>query len=270
MFNYTKLIFAGIAVFSNFIPCFSQNMEIEGVWFNERNCFLEIINEKKRCSISNGSNFFVLGYGPYTINNDTLSIFDGIYNPQHELQFKLKLSSKTQLELLPINNESKTFLDKDTLLVLTKQGFIIDNSIDFEEITYHISTCEGPCQAIHIRINAKGEVFLVREPLFEDRKKGLKAGYFYGKLKKVELKELKQLLTQCNLRNLNFDNLYFVNASVTVLVIYFNGTKKYLKSDNPPPITASLTNYLNYINQHTIFRESNKKFEFEGLDDFKF
>jgi hypothetical protein len=248
MFDFSRTFRTVFLTFFYITTYFCQNIGIEGLFYNGINDYLKIAKNENQCLILNKEIYIK---NSRTVKKDTPLIFD------------IKSNDSIQLEQLPVDKTSKIFVKTDTVLNLSKQDCVFDSSFKFEQITYHVSDCEGDCQAKHLRINAKGDVFLLRETADIFKKKPLKSGSFYAKLSTPELENLVRILKSSNLQSINSDNVDCCDFQTITLIVYFNGQKKYYKSTNPPPAMNSLINKLNEISENSIFLESHKKYIFE-------
>ncbi len=144
----------------------------------------------------------------------------------------------------------------------------------FEKIIFHTSACYGFCPVYHLEVNAKKEIKLLANEVFEldsvenyklDQKK---IGSFYGKLDQKRFTKLNDALRKIGLDQLKFDGQTCCDGSIITIIVYYQGKKKIFRSMFPPQEAQNLISILYEICQKSNLKRAKSKFsiEDEGSD----
>lgn len=193
------------------------------------------------------------------IYGDTLSFQSRFYSSETNYEklyierYDLKIISLTKKELKvePISSLSKEFFHNRKRIVLIKQEFNVDKSINFEKLIYHSTTCYGNCPKIEMEIDSDKNIYLSAEFYKNNTFNQIdsaRSGTFSGKVPEPQFNELILLLQTCSLKTLVFPKRMGADAPVTTIIVYFNGEKKHLKSMFPPIISEKLIRHLFELN----------------------
>lgn len=205
------------------------------------------------------------------IYGDTLSFQSRYYSSETNYEklyierYDLKIISLTKKELIvePISSLSKDLFHNRKRIELIKQEFNVDNTINFEKLIYHSTTCYGNCPRIEMEIDGDQNIYLSAEFYKNNTFNQIdsaRSGTFRGKIPDPLFNELIQLLQTCSLKTIVFPKRRGADAPVTTIIVYFNGEKKYLKSMFPPIISEKLIRYLFELNTKIkLFRTSEKR-----------
>ena len=212
-----------------------------GAWITPQNEFLEIKDTTNKYDNSNhlgvkgrdeGMAVFLFG--------DTLSFqkryyssatnYEKLYIDRYDL--KILKSNDSVLIVVPASQLSiKFFKDKDTLN-FTQQEYALDDEINFEKIIFHTTGCYGSCPTYHLQIEKNKAIKLhiqrayKRHSMYEID--STKIGYYEGVIDEINYQKLELLLKTCNLNTLEFDGANCCDGSITTIIVYYNGKRKYL------------------------------------------
>jgi hypothetical protein len=131
----------------------------------------------------------------------------------------------------------------------SKQEFLRDRTIHFEKIVYHTTTCFGSCPEIDLEIDSNKRIYIHASYLMDSSSQinEKRSGRFEGELRDSLYNELILSIQTCNLKTLEFSMVDEYDAPVRTIIIYFNGQRKYFKSNFPPNIANDLIDYLSGI-----------------------
>ena len=253
------------------ITSYGQFDKVKGTWISSTGDVMLINdtlnksdNSNMLCTADNdeGMAFYLIG--------DTLSFqkqyyssatnYEKLYVDRYDLVITKR--TDTSLTVRPTSLLSKKFFNKKANITFIKQEFNRDNSIVFEKIIYHTTSCLGSCPTIDLEIRNDKSVYLKGQfyndnSMFETD--SIKSGLFIGKLNDILFKELIDILQTCNLRKMSFPERHGADAPVTTLIIYYNGQRKYLKSMFPPTISDKLIEFLYLISERVNLTRTNEK-----------
>lgn len=250
---------------------YGQFDKFKGTWISSTGDFMvlndtlnKFDNSNMLCTadIDEGMAFYIIG--------DTLSFqkqyyssatnYEKLYVDRYDLVITKR--TDTSLTVRPTSLLSKKFFNKRASITFIKQEFYKDNSIVFEKIIYHTTSCFGSCPTIDLEIRNDKSVYLKGEfykenPTYEID--SIKSGQFIGKLNDTLFTELIDILQTSNLRKMSFPERNGADAPVTTLIIYYNGQRKYLKSMFPPTIAEKLIEFLYLISERANLTRTNEK-----------
>ncbi|OQP58744.1 DUF6438 domain-containing protein [Niastella populi] len=116
------------------------------------------------------------------------------------------------------------------------------------KIVYHLSRCNGTCPSIDLEIDSNKNIYVSRE--FYKTKSEVDAansGRFKGVLSADQNNRLIEVLKKSNLDSLEFTPVGIADVPETTIIIYYNGKRKYLKSERPSPNASELITLLKSI-----------------------
>ncbi|WP_149243238.1 hypothetical protein [Dyadobacter sp. 32] len=164
-----------------------------------------------------------------------------------QLHYDLAIISKTDstLELRPCSVLSSKFFNNKPILQFTAQPFTIDQSIRFEKLIYHM---RGSWFAHNVDLEIdKNKSFYLSSMSDRHGWARRKQGHYNGMLSDSLYKELIWCLQTCNLRQIRFDQLDIKDTDEVTLIVYFNGIRRYLRSNDPPHMAHRLFHLLESI-----------------------
>jgi hypothetical protein len=118
----------------------------------------------------------------------------------------------------------------------------------YSKIVYHLSRCNGTCPSIDLEIDSNKAIYVNRE--FYKTKSEIdsaNSGRFKGKLTPEQDKMLLEVLKKSNLDSLQFAPVGIADVPETTIIVYYNGKRKYLKSERPPVNANELITVLKAI-----------------------
>lgn len=248
--------------------------KLQGKWINTSNDYMEI-----RDSITNG-NYIGNRVGTigkyFQIFGDTLSFQDRYTSSEDNYStkrvdrynFKINALTDTTISISPITELGNELFKKDSIL-LVRQEYAIDKSIEFEKIIFHTTYCYGHCPIYHLEVNKDGKTKLYKEKVYKKSNRNsysvdsINMGHYSGSIPKPNLKKLEHHIQTCNLDNLEFDGQLCCDGSIVTLIIEYNGKRKYLKDMFPPRIAGNLIDHLYRICEEADLTKTNDTFEFE-------
>jgi hypothetical protein len=187
------------------------------------------------------------------VYGDTLSFQNRYYIAGRESEkfidrydLLVKSRSDTTLEVVPVSTQSKTFFQNREVLRFVRQEFRKTASIHFEKIIYHSSTCYETCPIIHLEINKDKEVYFsgtFYNKSYYDIDTSV-SGNYAGMISDQMYDKLINLLQISDIENLRFSNALSSDLPTTTIIIYYNGTRKYLKSKIIPVQAFKLVEFL--------------------------
>ena len=226
-------------------------------------------NSNMLCTIVRDEGMALFVYG------DTLSFqkryyssatnYEKLYVDRYDL--KILNFNDTALVVRPVSNLSKKFLKDRDKITFIKREFKIDNSLKFEKIVFHTTECFGRCNVYHLQVDSSRLVKLHRQLVYSQiigvPTDTTIEGYFTGKVSDSAFKKLIKALQTCNLRTLKMNNTLCCDGSVSTIVVYFNGQRKYFKTMLPPTIANELISILYNICDDSGFIKTFDKFKLE-------
>ena len=154
------------------------------------------------------------------------------------------------------------------LLIITFCYFSLSGSVyaqqkesfKFKKLVYHSSRCNGPCPQISLIIERNRKVYVRRE-LFKTKSQAdvRYSGQFSGTLNMKIYNEIIRQLKAAELDSLKFPDVDCCDGSIKILIVYFNGQRKYFKSMIPPIIVDQLLEKLSGIGLDKRLKRTSKK-----------
>jgi len=133
------------------------------------------------------------------------------------------------------------------------------------KLVYHLSRCNGTCPSIDLEIDSNKAVYVSRE--FYKTKSEIdstNSGRFKGTLTQAQDKLLMEILKKSNLDSLEFAPVGIADVPETTIIIYYNGKRKYLKSERPPVAANDLITFLKSIGNDKKLERANEVKELEN------
>lgn len=226
--------------------------QLKGTWVSKESDVIVIENteertnaiatltseEEMKLSIEKGKLNFTEGF--YSSSDD--------YKKLHVLTYSfkiLKLSDK-ELWLKPESKLAKKIFNDRNEIRFIREEFNTDNTLKFEKLIFHTTTCFGTCPVIDLEVDKDKNIYIhyqsvtdFGEPYSDDI-----SGRFSGKLSDSLFNELIHILQAGNIRTLYFPNRGGADAPTKTIILYYNGQRKYLKSMFPPKIADRLIDFL--------------------------
>ncbi len=116
------------------------------------------------------------------------------------------------------------------------------------KIVYHLSRCNGTCPSMDLEIDGNKSIYVSRE--FYKTKSEVDAansGRFKGVLSQDQYNRLIAVLKKSNPDSLGFTPVGIADVPETTIIIYYNGKRKYLKSERPSANANELITLLKSI-----------------------
>lgn len=180
---------------------------------------------------------------------------------------KVIKSNDTVIIVKPVSKLSKQFLQNRTSIAFKRQSSAIDTSIKFEKIIFHTTECFGTCPVYHLQVDNSKQIKLNAQVVYKPRSgyqtDTASQGYFKGQLSDTTFGKLIKAIQSCNLRTLKMSNALCCDGSVSTIIIYFNGQRKYFKTMFPPTIANELIKTLYGICEEGGLVKSFGKFKIE-------
>ncbi len=156
------------------------------------------------------------------------------------------------------------------LIILFLPLFIsAQKTCEFKKIIYHTSMCFGRCPVYHLQIEKNRNVKLHAERVYKQDSTGksiddsTQIGYFTGKVDKQLYNELIKALQTANPDKLEFDGKTCCDGSVTTIILYYQGKRKFLESMFPPQEARPVISILSQICKTGQLKRTKKKFVIE-------
>ncbi|WP_375448142.1 hypothetical protein [uncultured Fibrella sp.] len=161
----------------------------------------------------------------------------------------------------------KRFSGRDTVRFVRRE-FNIDPSIKFGKLIYHTGGSSfGGGPTYHLELDSSGSVYLHAETSYLTNSMyltdSLAQGYYVGMLSENDLSKVVKALQTCNLRTLTTNRSLCCDGTLTTIIVYFNGQRKYIKTMSPPVLIDELIRTLFTICKETRLKKTNQKFTFE-------
>jgi hypothetical protein len=134
----------------------------------------------------------------------------------------------------------------------------------FEKLVFHATRCFGTCPAIDLQVDSNRNIF-IRRQVFKNRSETDESlsGDFSGKLDTKQYEDFLQILLSSHYDTLHFPDVFCCDGSVTTIIVYHNGQRKYLKSMFPPPEATTLIQYLKQLALETSLPRSATEIKLE-------
>jgi hypothetical protein len=116
------------------------------------------------------------------------------------------------------------------------------------KIIYHLSRCNGTCPSMDLEIDSNKSVYVSRE-FYKTKSEvdSANSGRFKGVLTQDQNNKLIEVLKKSNLDSLEFTPVGIADVPETTIIIYYNGKRKYLKSERPSANANELITLLKSI-----------------------
>lgn len=255
---------------------FGQFDKYAGTWISEQqDCMLiqdttnQYDNSNMLCTVVRDEGMALFIY------RDTLSFqkryyssatnYEKLYVDRYDL--KVIKSNDTVLIVKPVSKLSKQFLQNRTSITFKRQSFAVDTSIKFEKIIFHTTECFGTCPVYHLQVDNSKQIKLNAQVVYKPRSgyqtDTASQGYFTGQLSDTTFEKLVKAIQTCNLRTLKMNNALCCDGSVSTIIVYFNGQRKYFKTMFPPTIANELIRTLYDICEEGSLTKTSDKFNIE-------
>lgn len=168
-------------------------------------------------------------------------------HPGHvEKHYDLVIISKTDSTLIlrPCSVSASKFFNNTSILQFTAQPFIIDQSIRFEKLIYHM---RGSWFAHNVDLEINQNKSFHLSYMSDRHRPARKQSHYNGMLSDSLYKDLIWCLQTCNLRQIRFDQMDIKDTDEVSLIVYFNGIRRYLRSNDPPHMAHRLFHLLESI-----------------------
>ncbi len=241
-----------LLVFS--LPAIGQKEKLIGTWITPAQEFLQVWD-----TTNYFDNSSTLGNGEEDEGmtlirmGDTLSFQKRYYSSATDYKvlyvdrYDLLIirSNDTEIVVKPVSELSSRFFKNKSSIKFVRQEYTADTSIHFDKIIYHATNnCFGTCVDIHLEIDKQKHMDI--NGFFTTQ--GIDTyGPREGMLTDSLYKELVHLLQTCNLRTLYFPKRIGFDGTVSTLIIYHDGQRKFFKSMFPPKIAERLISYLYWL-----------------------
>lgn len=143
------------------------------------------------------------------------------------------------------------------------------NKMDFFKVIFHSTRCNGACPSIALEIDSSGNVYVNRTYYKTKSEVDLPySGKFKGRLAADKYQQLLEALKACDFDTLSSREIKYMDISVKMLIVYYNGKRKYLKwTGNPILGTENLINILLYWAHNKELDRTNEKRQLEYKDE---
>lgn len=264
-----------ISSFLIWTSSYGQLDKFKGIWITPAQELMQITDTedlKNDNYLSNSKlsdeNFELYIYG------DTLSFqkkyyssttkYEKLYVDRYDL--KVIKSNDTSLVVRPVSSFSKKFFQYKPKLTFTKQAFTVDASIKFDKIIFHTTECYGTCPVYHLQVDKSKQLKLNAEVVCKQngfQTDTTSQGYFIGQLSDTTFEKLIKAIQTCNLKTLKMNNVLCCDGSVSTIIVYFSGQRKYFKTMFPPTIANELIRTLYDICKEGGLTKTFDKFKIE-------
>jgi hypothetical protein len=172
-----------------------------------------------------------------------------------------KNEQENQLVLKPLTERASYYTNLVTgagsqqQLVFKGQEKVRTDTIRFERLLWHTTTCYGHCPQISLSINKNKQINFIGGKYAD------KQGYFKGKLTNTLYDELLEILRFIDLDKWTENDYNNEDAQKFTLEIYYNGKMKRISSILLPLVAEKLHFYLNRLPTKIELFEVKTKFE---------
>ena len=254
---------------------FGQLNKLKGTWITPAQ---ELLLIDDTTNLNNGNylsnsqlqdeNFELFIYG------DTLSFQKRYYSSRTNYEklyvdrYDLKLLKLTDTVIIakPASKHARDFFKGRDRLAFKRQEFAIASNLKFEKIVFHTTECFGTCSVYHLQVD-RSKSFKLHAPIVYSNK-GFQSdtalqGYFTGQLSDTLYNKLMKALQTSNLQTLRMRSALCCDGSISTIIVYFNGQRKYYKIMFPPTIANNLIATLYQVCQNSNGTKTNEKFKLE-------
>jgi hypothetical protein len=192
--------------------------------------------------------------------------YEKLYVDRYDL--KIIKSNDTSFVVRPVSSFSKKFFQGKQKLTFTKQEFTVDKSINFDKIIFHTTECFGTCSVYHLEVDNSKKARLHAQVVYRPRSgyqtDSASQGYFEGQLGDTTFEKLIKAIQTCNIKTLKMNNELCCDGSISTIIVYFNGQRKYFKTMFPPVIANELIKVLYEICETESLKKTTEKLEIEN------
>lgn len=265
-----------ISSFLIWTSSYGQLDKFKGIWITPAQELMQIEdtgdlqnNNYLSNSILRNENFELYIYG------DTLSFqkryyssatnYEKLYTDRFDL--KIISLSDTSFVVSPVTSFSKKFFQNKAKLTFIKQSSAVDPTIKIEKVIFHTTECFGRCNVYHLQVDSSRFIKLHRQLVYSEiigaPMDTTIEGYFTGQLNDTSFQKLIKAIQTCNIRTLKMNNTLCCDGSVSTIIVYFNGQRKYYKTMFPPTIANELIGTLYKICEIDGLTRISDKFKIE-------
>ena len=151
----------------------------------------------------------------------------------------------------------------------TKQA---DKTLEFEKICFHTSSCDGTCPVYHLEVTKDRKMRLFAEKVYKTTAASFsdfdstKMGFFVGTVTDSNFNKLTRELQNIDIDNFTFEKADCCDGSITTIIIYYNGKRKYISSMFLPPKSGKLISLLNDICEKSKLTRVSEVFDIESQE----
>jgi hypothetical protein len=144
-----------------------------------------------------------------------------------------------------------------------------DAALPFNKIVFHSIGCFESCLSYHLQINANKNMELyVSDAGRLNRENNFKSdtsqmGYFSGSANDSIFEDLIKEIETIELAKLEFDGAKCCDGTITTIIVYYDGKRKFLQSMFPPQKADKLINILYGLCRNSKLTKTAKKFDIE-------
>lgn len=139
------------------------------------------------------------------------------------------------------------------------------DELELSKLVYHVSRCNGTCPSMDLEIDSNKTVYVNRE-YYKTKSEidSANSGRFKGLLTPEQDNKLMEVLKKSNLDSLKFASVGIADVPETTIIVYYNGKRKYLKSERPPVVANDLITLLKSIGNDKALERTNEVKELEN------
>ncbi len=240
---------------------FAQRIQLLGAWTTEAGEQMIVDDPKEYRSSFLKNSAGTSKYLYLKILKDTLCFYEQHNgNKRHgKTHYDLAIVSLTDSTVIlkPASILASRFFQNKSILEFSTQPFIADKSIRLEKLIYHIRGAWIP-HSVYLQIE-QDKSFYISSQSYRYGAARREEGNYTGVLSDSLYQELISCLQTCNLRQITFDEVEIKDSDQVTLIVYFNGIRRYLKSNNPPQITSRLFHVLESVYDDAELRPARKR-----------
>lgn len=218
---------------------------------------------------TNSSSFQLRLYGDtLSFQNHYLSSatdFKKLYIDRYDLM--IVQADPQTLVLKPVSQFASDFFESNKPIVLKRQEYTTDRTVQFEKLTFASGLCFGTCPDYEYELTSKGSFRLHIKTAFRTESSFIadstKQGYFVGQVPDRLYREVIDALQTCYLSQLTMPEVLCCDAPLITLSVYFNGQKRAFKTMFPPVIAQKLVDVLQKVYDESPRRRTDRPFVFE-------
>ena len=229
----------------------AQSSLLKGTWITPEQDLIEILNLGRDSSNVLANKSLREEYFHLFVFGDTLS-FQQIYTSsatdfkvEYVDRYDLKVVSCNDLNLVvkPVSKLSKAYFQGRPLLKLRRKEQVIDTTIIFEKMTYH-ATPAWFSPTVSLKLDNHKNLSLDITNDFYKYNGNLATGHYTGVLDDSTYNQFIAKLQNSSIRSLRFGNMVVKDSPEITLDIYFNGSRKYLRSTDVPRSASELLYFI--------------------------